>query len=381
MKPTTSHRTSPKARSSAPFPAHIADELRRYDEHLRDVRGLAVGTRKGRLYVAGMLLRQKFNGRAIDISRLRADDIRQFLASQLEAHRTASNASRLAGALRSYLRYRATCGDSVSQSFQALQAQVLDAASLAGRVRQILRIAFTRQGRSDRLILLIGLLGGPALIGALFTALEQSLPGLLTEFSRVINLTNGLLASLVIALAKILKGSRVFDTLETVMKEVEWVQQRHRASLLEKQRADLEATEHAVKAAQARLNDTQQRVRSLEQELSALSPEHQLQGFLGARTSSDDYKKQLGLVSLVRGDFEKLSELLRTSEALEARWYERRREALKAGRQCTQPKRRILPLQRVILYIDDLDRCHHRECARHHRPVTGETQQAESRTT
>ena len=115
MKPISSHRATPKARSSASFPAHIADELRRYDEHLRDVRGLAAGTRKDRLYVAGMLLRQKFKGRAIDISRLRPDDVRQFLASQLEAHRTASNASRLAAALRSYFRYRATCGDSVGK--------------------------------------------------------------------------------------------------------------------------------------------------------------------------------------------------------------------------------------------------------------------------
>lgn len=113
MKPISSHRATPKARSSASLQAHIADELRRYDEHLRDVRGLATGTRKDRLYVAGMLLRQKFKNRAIDISRLRPDDVRQFLASQLKAHSTASNASRLAAALRSYLRYRATCGDPV----------------------------------------------------------------------------------------------------------------------------------------------------------------------------------------------------------------------------------------------------------------------------
>lgn len=55
MKPTISHQANPKARSSASFPARIADELRRYDEHLRDVRGLAAGTRKDRLYVTGML--------------------------------------------------------------------------------------------------------------------------------------------------------------------------------------------------------------------------------------------------------------------------------------------------------------------------------------
>ena len=46
MNPISSHRATPKTRSSASFPAHIADELRRYDEHLRDVRGLAASTRK-----------------------------------------------------------------------------------------------------------------------------------------------------------------------------------------------------------------------------------------------------------------------------------------------------------------------------------------------
>ena len=113
MKHISSRRATPKTRSSESFSAHITDELRRYDEHMRDVRGLATGTRKGRLYVAGLLLRQKFKRRAIDISRLQADDIRQFLANQLETHRTASNASRYTAALRSYFRYRATCGDSV----------------------------------------------------------------------------------------------------------------------------------------------------------------------------------------------------------------------------------------------------------------------------
>lgn len=92
---------------------HVAEELHRYDEHLRDVNGLAAGTRYDRIRVAGRLLRQKFNGRAIDIAKLRPDDIRQFLASQLDAHQTASNASYLAAGLRSYFRYRITCGDRV----------------------------------------------------------------------------------------------------------------------------------------------------------------------------------------------------------------------------------------------------------------------------
>jgi site-specific recombinase XerD len=60
-----------------------------------------------------LLLRQKFKARAVDIAKLRPNDVRCFLARQLDVHRSVSNASRLASALRSYFRYRTTCGDQV----------------------------------------------------------------------------------------------------------------------------------------------------------------------------------------------------------------------------------------------------------------------------
>lgn len=113
MNPTTLHQAEPKGRSSDSIPAHIAEELRLYDTHLRDVRGLAAETRKHRIRIVGLLLRQKFNDRAIEICKLQPGDVREFLATQLERHRTASHASDLAAALRSYFRYRATRGDPV----------------------------------------------------------------------------------------------------------------------------------------------------------------------------------------------------------------------------------------------------------------------------
>lgn len=113
METTTSPRATPKGQSSASFSACITEELHHYNEHLRDVRGLAASTRTGRVRIVGLLLQQKFKGRTIQISRLRPDDVRQFLARALETRRTASNASHHAGALRSYFRYRASCGDPV----------------------------------------------------------------------------------------------------------------------------------------------------------------------------------------------------------------------------------------------------------------------------
>lgn len=91
----------------------IAEELCRYDTHMRDARGLAAGTRKDRLSMVGRLLLWKFSGRAFSVDELQADDLRGFIAQELQRVNTTSHASALAAALRAYLRYRSTCGDAV----------------------------------------------------------------------------------------------------------------------------------------------------------------------------------------------------------------------------------------------------------------------------
>lgn len=97
-----------------PTPAGpIADELRRYDAHMRDARGLASGTRVGRLRIIERLLVQKFAGRPLAIDELRPQDIRRFVGEQLELVNTTSNAATVNAALRAYLRWRVTCGDVV----------------------------------------------------------------------------------------------------------------------------------------------------------------------------------------------------------------------------------------------------------------------------
>ena len=113
MNHITLHQAAPSSWPFAALAGAIAEELRRYDEHLRDVRGLAAATRRNCVRIVGRLLQQKFAGRPLDIAKLRPDDIRRFLANQLDAHRTPTNASQLASALRSYFRYRTICGDQV----------------------------------------------------------------------------------------------------------------------------------------------------------------------------------------------------------------------------------------------------------------------------
>jgi integrase len=115
MTKSTTSGDTPNSPEASTYSAYITDELRRYDEHLRDVRGLAAGTRKSRLRIIGWLLESKFKRREIVIARMRPDDIRQFIARRLSENQSASNASQHSTALRSYLRYRATCGDQVGK--------------------------------------------------------------------------------------------------------------------------------------------------------------------------------------------------------------------------------------------------------------------------
>ena len=76
-------RSAQPARSSAPPSDPIADELRRYDDHLRDVRGLSAGTRRNRCRIVAQLLRKKFAGGVVNMAKLRAADVRRFIARQL----------------------------------------------------------------------------------------------------------------------------------------------------------------------------------------------------------------------------------------------------------------------------------------------------------
>ena len=107
------------------FSASVTDELQRFDIHLRDVQGLAPGTRKLHLRVVGHFLQDQFGENDIEIVRLCSDDIRRFFARQLcVGNRSASYASSLSAGLNGYFRYRATCGDPVGHLAAAIQNPV-----------------------------------------------------------------------------------------------------------------------------------------------------------------------------------------------------------------------------------------------------------------
>jgi polyhydroxyalkanoate synthesis regulator phasin len=128
------------------------------------------------------------------------------------------------------------------------------------------------------------------------------------------------------------------DKLGEQFKQLEQAPAAARLSLdaLEKGRADLLA-QHAAAAAT---------VEGKKAELAKLTTGALLDEFLDARASDEGYLKQLTIFSRIRNDFEKLSNLM--TKANEEYVAEKQ-----VGGQVVGPP----PVSRIVLYIDDLDRC------------------------
>jgi len=103
----------------SPAVGPIPDELRRFDEHM-----LSEATRRGRLCWIQRLLLHKFAGEELVFTKLQPEDLRKFIAIQLDLLGSVSNAMSLASALRTYFGYRTICGDP-TPGFESMHSSVL----------------------------------------------------------------------------------------------------------------------------------------------------------------------------------------------------------------------------------------------------------------
>ncbi len=100
----------------------------------------------------------------------------------------------------------------------------------------------------------------------------------------------------------------------------------------------LAETERELESAIAVEHQRAAQVAELEAELARITPSSVLTDFLGQRFASDDYRRHLGVPALVRQDLERLSRLIQQHHDTP-----------------TISDEHVI--DRVVLYIDDLDRC------------------------
>ena len=98
----------------------VDEELRRYDDHMNHVRGLAPKSRTMVLRIVGRLLAERFDGNAVDIKAITPEHVRRFFAEQAALHSKPAGAGSVVSSLRGYFRYRASLGDLVHGLIGAL---------------------------------------------------------------------------------------------------------------------------------------------------------------------------------------------------------------------------------------------------------------------
>lgn len=122
-----------------------------------------------------------------------------------------------------------------------------------------------------------------------------------------------------------------------VEREVEAIRQRRREAAVADQDQTLQTLVAREEAARHSLLDAEKRMQDLQHEVNELQPGRLIMRFIEERSRSSDYRSRLGIVSLVRRDFERLSEL--------------------ADPESKEHNAELMPVERIILYVDDFDRC------------------------
>ena len=102
-----------------------------------------------------------------------------------------------------------------------------------------------------------------------------------------------------------------------------------------------------VLAAHAEQQEANASVARLEQTLNATTPASVLADFVRERSDSEDYRKYLGLPAVIRRDFENISNMIAAENKRLAEMQELKDENADSNER----------INRIVLYIDDLDRC------------------------
>jgi KAP family P-loop domain/Clp amino terminal domain, pathogenicity island component len=147
---------------------------------------------------------------------------------------------------------------------------------------------------------------------------------------------------------------RVVTPLLRAKKLVDQVRQSAQEAIDKEQQAKKKKAEEDHQKLVANAASARQKVETasaaislIDQDLDRLRPDRQMTDFIRQRFQSSDYTSQLGVISRARKDFEQLTTLLAQVRKLSE-------DELRSGAQ----QELLLPrIDRIILYVDDLDRC------------------------
>lgn len=202
----------------------------------------------------------------------------------------------------------------------------------------------------------LGVIAVLVLGGLLIVWLQTHLP----EGATLVGLLSQGVALLGLAVAwtraRLKTASQVFDHLDAVRRSLDGalatrVQEKEAetAGALLQARQAMEEAEEAAAAKRAALMAAEAKVTEAKQALTDSTSARRIAKFIRKRMETGDYEKRLGITATIRKDFERLSCLMAERRAERENPQQAEAVAQRIGEQ--------VQLDRIVLYIDDLDRC------------------------
>lgn len=224
-------------------------------------------------------------------------------------------------------------GDDVVATYEEVQKVVAEMQTVGGRVKKVWSWFCTSRGSwwiaAVALVIPIGL----ALV-LRSGVLERLVPQIITGVTAATTFITGLLTSLKPHLARA-KG--LLARAEGAQQLADKVARREETKLLQA----ICEQQTRKQDAERRLGAEQLRTEELQQQIADIERGRGLDYFLIDRVGSAEYQEQLGFIAIVRRDFDRLTE--RLNEGVEVEQADGTTE--------------VVRIDRVVLYIDDLDRC------------------------
>ncbi len=224
--------------------------------------------------------------------------------------------------------------------------------SSAGKVKELWTRATVREGVVARIFWLAGAIVVVAFIGIVGPRLDL-IKGILEWLSPMAKLgLGGLICAVGWVMPALKQIQEILSELAKWQRQAETAQAKlpQDPGVIEVQKSVVQAEARAVAAKNA-LSEAQAAEQQLRTAVDDLHPARRLSRFIEGRARSADYRGQLGLVSLARRDFQELTSIFADTEAFD-------RQAESVSKEDKQKLKKLSDtLDRVVLFVDDLDRC------------------------
>jgi len=210
------------------------------------------------------------------------------------------------------------------------------------------------------LAVLLAFAAGPVL-GVLANHLELEGAELIASIGQALTLLAGVMGWAVPRVSwlseKLEEAENFLDTVEEASSQVEEELRQNEnkhSQTLAKLEGDIAMLRVDLELAQRTRAEAESQKISLIAQMEERQPERMLADFIEERANSKDYREKLGVMALVRRDFERLSDLL-LHQRTPGTAIEKSRKKITRKK----PEEKLPAIDRIILYIDDLDRCKH----------------------